>query len=204
MAKFTNKQLIDQAREEVDFCRERDELIPSQQTAIRLRLSEIALAALMAPTEPVYQYRIRNAYNGQVTEWQTIRRDQVDFVLKAQPLNAEFQITAPPVPVVPEEATPGSIEILASIRPPHGVAYQWDEERRHAAADAWNACRGAMLQGADGNSPVIPDGYALVPVEPTMAVLDEFDSIIDHGAEDSKDAWSRLLAAAAAQQEVNP
>lgn len=51
--------------------------------------------------------------------------------------------------------------------------------------------------------PVVPDGYALVPVEPTMAVLDEFDSIIDHGAEDSKDAWSRLLAAAA-QQEVNP
>lgn len=180
MAKFTNKQLTDQAREEVDFWRERDEIIPSQQTAIRLRLAEIALAALMAPTEPVYQYRIRNAYNGQVTEWQTIRRDQVDFVLKAQPLNAEFQITAPPVPVVPEEATPGSIEILVSIRPPHGVAYQWDEEQRHAAADAWNACRGAMLQGADGNSPVIPDGYALVPMKLTAengakgALLGEF------------------------------
>lgn len=47
-----------------------------------------------------------------------------------------------------------------------------------------------------GNSPVIPDGYALVPVEPTMAMLDEFDSIIDYGADDSNDAWSRLLAAA--------
>ncbi len=171
MTKFTNKQLTDQAREEVDFWREREEIIPSHHTAIRLRLAEIALAALMAPTEPVYQYRIRNAYNGQVTEWQTIRRDQVDFVLKAQPLNAEFQITAPPVPVVPEEATPGSIEILASIRPPHGVAYQWDEEQRHAAADAWNACRGAMLQGADGNSPVIPDGYALVPIIPTEDMI---------------------------------
>ncbi|ELY7446551.1 hypothetical protein SNU49_000104 [Escherichia coli] len=54
-----------------------------------------------------------------------------------------------------------------------------------------------------GNSPVIPDGWVLVPVDPTMAMLDEFDSIIDHGAEDSKDAWSRLLAAAP-QQEVNP
>lgn len=54
--------------------------------------------------EPIYQYRIRNGYNGQVTEWQTIRRDQVDFVLKAQPLNAEFRIiSAPqPAPVVPE------------------------------------------------------------------------------------------------------
>ena len=54
-----------------------------------------------------------------------------------------------------------------------------------------------------GNSPVIPDGYVVVPVEPTMAMLDEFDSIIDYGAEDSKDAWSRLIAAAP-QQEVRP
>lgn len=201
MAEFTREQLIACAETALSDARTAANFHDSKPYhQMRVHLAEIALAALMAPTEPVYQYRIRNAYNGQVTEWQTIRRDQVDFVLKAQPLNAEFQITAPPVPVVPEEATPGSIEILASIRPPHGVAYQWDEERRHAAADAWNACRGAMLQGADGNSPVIPDGYALVPVEPTMAVLDEFDSIIDHGAEDSKDAWSRLLAAAAQQE----
>ena len=61
-----------------------------------------------------------------------------------------------------------------------------------------------------GNSPVIPDGWVMVPVEPTIAILDEFDSIIDYGAEDSKDAWSRLLAAAwikslpaAPRQEVN-
>ncbi|EMV7411796.1 hypothetical protein AADQ46_005388, partial [Enterobacter soli] len=54
----------------------------------------------------------------------------------------------------------------------------------------------APHQGADGNSPVIPDGWVAVPVEPTIAILDEFDSIIDYGAEDSKDAWSRLLAAA--------
>ena len=57
--------------------------------------------------------------------------------------------------------------------------------------------KGPDMPEAVGKSPVIPDGYALVPVEPTMAVLDEFDSIIDHGAEDSKDARSRLLAAAA-------
>lgn len=47
-----------------------------------------------------------------------------------------------------------------------------------------------------GNSPATPDGWVMVPVEPTMAMLDEFDSIIDYGAEDSKDAWSRLVAAA--------
>lgn len=59
--------------------------------------------------------------------------------------------------------------------------------------------RGAMLQA--GNSPVIPDGYVMVPVKPTMEILDEFDSIIDYGAEDSEVAWRRLLAAA--PQEVN-
>ncbi|MGG9110104.1 hypothetical protein [Raoultella ornithinolytica] len=52
-----------------------------------------------------------------------------------------------------------------------------------------------------GNSPVIPDGYVMVPVKPTMEILDEFDSIIDYGAEDSEVAWRRLLAAA--PQEVN-
>lgn len=54
-----------------------------------------------------------------------------------------------------------------------------------------------------GNSPVIPDGWVMVPVEPTEEMLDEFDSIIDYGAEDSKDAWSRLIAAAP-KQEVKP
>lgn len=55
-------------------------------------------------------------------------------------------------------------------------------------------CRDMMPQA--GNSPVIPDGYVMVPVKPTREILDEFDSIIDYGAEDSVDAWRRLLAAA--------
>ncbi|HBU7372449.1 TPA: hypothetical protein MD177_002942 [Klebsiella pneumoniae] len=49
---------------------------------------------------------------------------------------------------------------------------------------------------------VAPPGYVMVPKEPTREILDEFDSIIDYGAEDSEDAWRRLLAAA--QQEVKP
>ncbi|EIV2275137.1 hypothetical protein L7L32_005633 [Klebsiella pneumoniae] len=50
--------------------------------------------------------------------------------------------------------------------------------------------------------PRVPDGYVMVPVKPTREILDEFDSIIDYGAEDSEDAWRRLLAAA--PQEVKP
>ncbi|MEB2702206.1 hypothetical protein [Citrobacter koseri] len=51
-----------------------------------------------------------------------------------------------PVPVVPEEATPKNIEMLASARV-RNVTFQWGEDERNAAADSWNACRAAMLQG---------------------------------------------------------
>lgn len=47
---------------------------------------------------------------------------------------------------VPEEATPDSIEILASARRRDLAVFQWDEDQRNAAADSWNACRAAMLQ----------------------------------------------------------
>ncbi|WP_248901693.1 hypothetical protein [Escherichia coli] len=93
-----------------------------------------------------------------------------------------------------------------------------------AKVQGWNACRAVMLKSF-GNSeqldevgswnnhrntptaqactnPAITYGWVMVPVEPTMEMLDEFDSIIDYGAEDSKDAWSRLIAAAP-KQEVN-
>ncbi|MGJ3665001.1 DUF3850 domain-containing protein [Klebsiella pneumoniae] len=65
---------------------------------------------------------------------------------------------------------------------------------RDAMKEAYDGAAVAMLQA--GNSPVIPDGYVMVPIKPTMEILDEFDSIIDYGAEDSEDAWRRLLAAA--------
>lgn len=76
----------------------------------------------------------------------------------------------------------------------HGLS-PWEMARKNRKND-----RSAMLQA--GNSPVIPEGYVLVPKEPTKEILDEFDSIIDYGAEDSVDAWSRLLAAAP-QESIN-
>jgi len=48
---FTKEQLIELTREDVEFWRERDELIPSMQTAMRLRQAEIALAVLTAPDD---------------------------------------------------------------------------------------------------------------------------------------------------------
>lgn len=99
--------------------------------------------------------------------------------------------------------------------------YLMTEEEINATVNGWNACRAAMLHAGNspaqsgccpaqnsvvpaqsGSSPAIPDGYVLVPKEATKEILDEFDSIIDYGAEDSVDAWHRLLAAAT--QEVKP
>ncbi len=51
-------------------------------------------------------------------------------------------------PVVPEEATSDSIEILASARRRDHAVFQWDEDQRNAAADSWNACRAAILAAA--------------------------------------------------------
>lgn len=88
-----------------------------------------------------------------------------------------LHIKEQPAPVVPEEATPDSIEILASARRRDHAVFQWDEDQRNAAADSWNAFRAAMLQelkksaGTEAicrsdenvqvlhaNPPVIPDG----------------------------------------------
>lgn len=67
--------------------------------------------------------------------------------------------TAPPAPVsVPDEIT---FEKIAEITASQGYEYSINE--CICAASWWNACRGAMLQGADSNSPVIPDGYVVVP-----------------------------------------
>lgn len=90
-----------------------------------------------------------------------------------------------PVPVVPEEITDESTEQRLMGR-------RW----AHSFCAGWNACRSAMfrdlsqpvdpqiseyekIMGQAGNSPVIPDGYALVPVEPTdemiVAAMDSDD-----------------------------
>lgn len=58
----------------------------------------------------------------------------------------------------------------------------------------------AMLQGADGNSPVIPDGWVMVPVEPTAAMNKAgWAAINEH---DEINQTYRAMLAAAPQQEV--
>lgn len=137
-------------------CEERDPAI----TEIRAMVSELQ-ERRKADTAPVYQFRIRNSYNGFTTEWQTLKnREDVDFILKEQPLNSEFRII--------------------------------------------------------GAAPIVPDDYALVPIEPTESmIVDGFESEPDkffskpeewkayeamsgcqQAAHRAKLCWSAMLAAA--------
>lgn len=101
---------------------------------------------------------------------------------------------AQPTPVVPDYAS--FEEFWSSFEHP----FAEDDELKSFAVEIWNACRAVMLQSKyrdlsqpvdpqiseyekimeqAGNSPVIPDGYALVPVEPTdemiVAAMDSDD-----------------------------
>ncbi|MGN5571422.1 hypothetical protein [Enterobacter sp. Lyrl_3] len=106
-----------------------------------------------------------------------------------------------PAPVsVPDEATPENIEILASTYAPCGVTYQWDRDECNAAADSWNACRAALLKGTYGNSPVVPDGWVMVPVEPTEdMIVNGFESEPDESFSDEKE-WEAYDAMSGCQQ----
>ena len=161
-----------------------------------LAAMKLALASLEAESVSVND-DMAYAFHHAISD-SSLGSDEVEEI-KAGLRAAFANVTAPPAPV----SVPAAME----------MDDDFDSAFEHGKAVGWNAYRAAMLQSFGNseqlNSPVIPDGWVLVPVEPTIAILDEFDSIIDYGAEDSKDAWSRLLAAAwikslpaAPQQEV--
>lgn len=96
--------------------------------------------------QPVYQYRMRNPYNGQVTDWETTKPEQVDFILKETiAANVEFRIiAAPPAPAVPESIITAPIEAMLYSPAASYVL-------------GWNACRAAML------AQPVSSGYKLPP-----------------------------------------
>ncbi len=108
-----------------------------------LKLARIALASLEA--EPV-EWRVAFTLDGQSGS---------DF-------EKTFESQAKMNEVISLHECAGfsaSITPLYSA-PPEPVSVNIPPEKPHTdgpLADGWNACRSAMLQGADGNSPVIPD-----------------------------------------------
>lgn len=101
--------------------------------------------------------------------------------------------TAPPAPAVPQE-------ISSAIRHLKDALVACN--RFNYCADAVNrvedACRAAMLaqpvsSGYTFNSPVIPDGWKLVPVEPTTEMI---NAALASGALSIRTAYRVMLAAA--------
>ncbi|MDH0767882.1 hypothetical protein N5C51_07810 [Citrobacter freundii] len=98
---------------------------------------------------------------------------------------------APPAPVVPDE-----IQKLKD-----GRGFKYVKNGIHYSvnyANGWNQCRAAMLQA--GNSPETPDGWQLVPKEPTAAMNKAgWDAMNEH---DAINPTYRAMLAAAPKQEV--
>lgn len=84
----------------------------------------------------------------------------------------------------------------------------FDSAFEHGKAVGWNAYRAAMLQSFGNseqlNSPVIPDGWKLVPIDPTKDMLRAGQSVVGFWL-NTVHCYSKMLAAAPAapQQEVN-
>lgn len=116
--------------------------------------ARIALASLEA--EPVaWAHRLINKRNGVVHPWvygsaEACPSEGDIFNIEVMPL-----YTAPPAPV----SVPAAME----------MDDDFDSAFEHGKAVGWNAYRAAMLQSFGNseqlNSPVIPDGWVMVPVD---------------------------------------
>lgn len=110
-------------------------------------------------------------------------------------------------PQLPQPAVPECYQRLLHHAYGMTMGQDWNKgtmagHHRGKLCKAVEECRAAMLQGkADGNSPVIPDGYVLVPKEITCA-MDDAAWEAYHETRCMSDIWAALLAAAAPQQEV--
>ncbi|MCK7322987.1 hypothetical protein [Enterobacter kobei] len=175
-------------------------------------LARMALAGMEA--EPVaWAHRLINKRNGVVHSWvygsaEACPSEGDIFNIEVMPL-----YTAPPAPVALPSGYSDFEEIWSSSTHP----LTQDDEMKDFAWDIWNACRAAMLQGADGNapahfrsrpaqsslspaqggnSPVIPEGWVMVPEDPTHEMLEAGDEQFG-----TYDVYRRMIAASP-QQEV--
>ncbi len=132
---FTKEQLIEQARKNIEVLRGAAERIPgaSDAAVIHLKLAEIALASLEAEAVTVNDdmaYAFHHALSDS-----SLGADEAEEI-KAGLRAAFANVTAPTAPV----SVPDAME----------MDDDFDSAFEHGKAVGWNACRAAMLQGANG------------------------------------------------------
>ncbi|ADF60872.1 Uncharacterised protein [Enterobacter cloacae] len=208
MITFTKEQLIASAHARIEFAEMMlaGELEPLKERtwSIELELARIALASLEAePVGEVSEQRDGLVMDGTVDLGgaSTHRIIKGASKMKRLPLGTKFY-TAPPAPV----SVPDAME----------MDDDFDSAFEHGKAVGWNACRAAILQGADGNSPAhsgcrpaqncispaqcgnspaIPDGWVMVPEEPTHEMLEAGDEQFG-----TYDVYRRMIAASPQQK----
>ncbi|EOC8897992.1 TPA: hypothetical protein ACIHZ4_004373 [Salmonella enterica subsp. enterica serovar Typhimurium] len=129
--------------------------------------------------------------------------------LKNAPLALSDNQGRPRALVVPPAIEP-DYKVIKGILPTANP----DEYACCIAADMWNACRADTFQGSQPvsnrdelSSPVIPDGYALVPVEPTPEMREAFHVANEEYESGSYDVWKpdhqwQAMLAAAPQLKI--
>ncbi|MEQ0876491.1 hypothetical protein [Enterobacter vonholyi] len=189
MSTITREQLRERAREKVKSLE-----FAVTQTAFadsladleeELELARIALASLEA--EAVAWRSLYYENHGLLTGSKNVLASW-----QKQGWKCESLYTAPPAPV----SVPNEIESTSGS--------DYDDYY----CDGWNACRAAMLQGAEpvttayklGSSPEIPDGWVMVPFEPTEdMIVNGFESEPDESFSDEKE-WATYDAMSGCQQ----
>ncbi|HGJ4493747.1 TPA: hypothetical protein ACJGO4_003591 [Salmonella enterica subsp. enterica serovar Java] len=193
----------------------------------QMDLARIALVSLDA--EPV---RYLNKFSGTCVtlEQQSNAADDVAvymplYAAPPVPVQVDIEMLASalknaPLALSDNQGRPRALVVPPAIEPDYKVikgilpTANPDEYACCIAADMWNACRADMFQGSQPvsnrdelSSPVIPDGYALVPVEPTPEMREAFHVANEEYESGSYDVWKpdhqwQAMLAAAPQLKI--
>ncbi|MEG5717377.1 hypothetical protein ACJVDM_14275 [Enterobacter hormaechei] len=154
---FTKEQLIEKLQHRISVASGFPE---SEKAQMDLELARIALASLEAKPVSVND-DMAYAFHHAISD-SSLGSDEVEEI-KAGLRAAFANVTAPPAPVAMKDH---QIRELVNDLRDIAIEHHGAQQLRERIA---RTVRAAMLQGADGNSPLIPDGWILVPVEPTMS-----------------------------------
>lgn len=136
-----------------------------EEAVARARL----LAAPPAPARAqavAWEMRYWNSGYNMWHDWERITAEQhAEMSVQYETDNDyEFRVLydAPPAPVVPEEMeVPDQVISMPIIENAEEISF----------AEGWNACRAAMLAQPVSSGYTLPEGFKLVPVEPTEEML---------------------------------
>ncbi|EOE7087325.1 hypothetical protein ACKTIJ_004563 [Enterobacter hormaechei] len=177
MAEFTKEQLIEKLERRLAVTTHYPDFEEAQLDA---QIFKIALEALTAgmEQEPVAWLLSGGGAKNNVSF--DSGNAYADPLREVTPLYA-----SPPAPV----SVPAAME----------MDDDFDSAFEHGKAVGWNAYRAAMLQSFGNseqlNSPVIPDGWVLVPEEPTHEMLEAGDEQFG-----TYDVYRRMIAASPQQK----